>query len=205
MVRFEEDAGYHQDHYFVNEDPARIYRGLKDLLVEEFGMDRIEEAHTEMSVSSPKDKIRMHAFKEKSRNTVLHFYINWRAKSPRKIYQLERNDEVLKARVKTSANVFTVYPGGDPLGYVPTPVTEEPERKITQTGLEAEHLSNFQKSKLYKKLVGLWYNKFYSKEIQKYKEEAEEIMIHLQNLMREEFGAEKAVSRSGRSQYNPPW
>ncbi len=193
------------DHFYVDEDPARIYRNIKDLLVEEFGIDRIEEAKTEFSVKGPKDKIRLHAFKEKSRNTVLHFRLNWRSKSPRHIYKYTRSDDILKARVQTEANVVSVYPGGNPITWIPRRVMEEPGRKIRHPGLQAEHLSAFQKSKLYDMMVRIWHNKIYSREIDRYKEEAEEITIRIQNLMREKFGAEKTISRSERSEYNPTW
>lgn len=205
MEMIEEFVVKKSDHFFVHEDPARIYRDLKDLLVDEFGMDRIEEAMTEFSVKGPKDKIRLHAFKEKSRNTVLHFRVNWRSKSPRHIYKYERSEDILKARVQTSANVISVYPGGNPITWIPRQVVEDPDRRITHPGLQAEHLSPFQKSQLYDLMVRLWHNKVYSREISRYKEEAEEITIHLQNLMREKFGAEKSISQSPRSEYNPPW
>ncbi len=193
------------DHFYVEEDPARIYRGIKDILVDELGVDRIEEAKTEFSVKKPTDKIRLHAFKEKSRNTVIHFRLNWRSKRPRHIYQYTRTEDILKARTETSANVVSVYPGGNPITWIPRKVIEEPNRQIRHPGLQAEHLSAFQKSKLYDMMVRIWHNKLYAREIQRYSEEAEESVIHLQNLMREKFGAEESISRSGRSEYDPKW
>ena len=200
-----ESAGSKIDTYFVKEDPARIYRDLKDMMVEELGIDRIEAARNEFSVTSPKDKIKLRAFKEKSPHTVLYFKLSWKAKSPRKIYQIEREREFLKAEVKTSAKVITVYPGRNPMSWLPEAVKEHPEQTIDQTGLRAEHTSSFEDSKLYEMLVNIWYSKFYSKEIAKYQEEAEETLIRMHDLMREKFGAEKTINRSGASQYNPPW
>lgn len=200
-----EPAGSKIDTYFVKEDPARIYRDLKDMMIEELGIDRIEAARNEFSVTSPKDKIRLHAFKEKSPHTVLYFKLTWKAKSPRKIYQIEREREFLKAEVKTSADVITVYPGRNPISWLPEAVTEHPKRTVSQTGLKAEEISSFKDSKLYDMLVNIWYSKFYSKEIAKYQEEAEETLIRMHDLMREKFGAEKTISRTGASQYNPPW
>jgi len=72
IVKFSHTVFDQEDHIFVSEDPARIYRGLKDLLVDEFDIDRIEEGHMEFNVSKPKDRVRMHAFKEKSPHTVLY-------------------------------------------------------------------------------------------------------------------------------------
>ncbi len=43
------------------------------------------------------------------------------------------------------------------------------------------------------------------KEIEKYEEEAEESIVRIHNLMREKFGVEKTISRTGASQYRPPW
>ena len=197
MVRFKESAFSKQDHYFVSEDPARIYRGLKDLLIDEFGMDRLEEAKSEFSVSSPKDKIRLHAFKEKSPHTVIHYSLQFRVKSPKTIYKMERSDSIMKARVATSAEVLTRYPGGEDITWLPEGVTEDPHGTYGNSGLKAEEITPFQRSKLYKIIVGTWYNKFYSKEIEEYEEEAEQVCMHIHNLMREKFGVEKAIGRTG--------
>ncbi|MFT4892576.1 MAG: hypothetical protein ACI8Z7_000356 [Candidatus Nanohaloarchaea archaeon] len=207
MVKFDEYVIGKQDHFFVKEDPARIYRDLKDLLVDEFDMDRIEEGgRMEFSVEKPKDRIRMKAFKEKSPHTVLMFDISFKAKRPKDFYTIDRPDNILKARVKIDSKVITVYPGGDPISWLPHGFSQSPRENWTKkTGLRSEHRSTFQKSKFYEILVGIWYNKFYSKEIHRYEEEAEEITVHLHNLMREKFGVEKTVHRSGSSHYSPPW
>lgn len=207
MVQFEEFVIDKQDHFFIKEDVARIYRGLKDLLVDEFDMDRIEEGgRMEFSVSSPKDRIRMKAFKEKSPHTVLVFDLSFKAKNPRDLYKVDRPDEILKARVKVDAKVVTVYPGGDPISWLPHGFEQKPhDNWKKKTGLRAEHRSRFQKSKFYEILTGIWYNKFYHKEIERYEEEAEEIAVHIHNLMREKFGVEKTVHRSETSHYNKPW
>lgn len=196
MVRFKEDAFGKQDHYFVSEDPARIYRGLKDLLVEEFGMDRIEEGKSEFSVSKPKDKIRLHAFKEKSPHTIIHYSLQFRTKKPKKIYRMEHGENILKARVATSAEVITNYPGFEDISWHPYGLMEEPVGNWGKSGLRAEEVSKFQKSKFYKIIVGIWYNKFYSKEIEEYEEEAEGVCLHIHDLMREKFGVTKAIGRS---------
>ncbi len=205
MVKFEEDAFHKSDHYFVKEDPARIYRGLKDILVEEFSMDRVEEAKSEFSVSGPKDKIRLHAFKEKSPHTVIHYNLQFRTKSPKRIYKMQRSEDVLKARVQSSAEVLTRYPGAEELSWVPIPPREVPDRNMGKSGLKSEEISDFQKSKFYEIIVGIWYNKFYSKEIRKYEEEAEETILHLHDIMRDKFGVEKTIGRTGASHYKSPW
>lgn len=205
MVKFTESTPSMSDHLFVKEDPARIYRGLKELLVDEFDIDRIEEGHMEFNMEKPKDRIRMHAFKEKSPYTVIHYDVSFKAKTPRNIYTYERDDDILKARIKVDADVITVYPGGNPLSWAPKHVSEIPKSQWEFPGLEAEEKTNFQRSKLYKILVGIWYNKFYSKEITRYEEEANETVLRIINLMRERFGVEKAIRRTGSSQYKPPW
>jgi hypothetical protein len=205
MVKFTEDAGHKSDHFFVKKDPARIYRGLKDLLVEEFDMDRIEEAKNEFSVTGPKDKIRMHAFKEKSPHTVIHYNLQFRVKSPKKIYKMQRSDDILKARVESSAEIITRYPGKEDISWLPKAMTEVPHRNYDKSGLKSEEVSSFQRSKLYEIIVGIWYNKFYSKEIHMYEEEAEETILHIHDLMREKFGAQKTIGRTGASHYRPPW
>lgn len=205
MVEFSEDAFAKEDHLFVKEDPGRIYRGLKDILVNEFQMDRIEEARNEFDVSQPKDKIRLHAYKEKSPHTLIHYKINLRAKSPKMIYKQERNSDVLKAKIDTFAEVKTFYPGRDPIEWMPKPVTEQPFRNPEGGGLNPEETSAFQKSKLYRVLVGIWHNKFYSKEIHRYEEEAEETTLRIHDLLREKFGVEKTIGASGRSHYRPNW
>jgi hypothetical protein len=205
MVEFTEPVPGSSNHLFVKENPARIYRGLKDLLVDEFDMDRIEEGHMEFNMEKPKDRIRMHGFKEKSPHTVIHYDISFKAKTPRNIYTQERPDDILKARIKVDAEVKSVYPGGNDMSWMPKHVSEWPESRWEHSGLEAEEKTNFQRSKLYRILVGIWYNKFYSKEITRYVEEADETSLRIINLMRERFGVEKSIRRTGASQYKPPW
>jgi hypothetical protein len=204
MVKFDEHAIKKADHMFVEEDAARIYRGLKDLLVDEFDMDRIEEGKMEFNVEKPKDRIRLHAFKEKSPHTVIHYNLSFKAKTPKDMYEKERKESLLKARVQTSAEVVTVYPGWNPTSWEPHgPSYYKQERRPVAP--RAEKRSRFQRSKLYKILVGIWYSKFYSKEIHKYEEEAEETVLRIQNLMREKFGVEESIGRSGASHYETPW
>ena len=206
MVKFTEDAFRKSEHFFVKKDPARIYRGLKDILVEEFSMDRIEEAKSEFDVSVPKDKIRLHAFKEKSPHTVIHYSLQYRVKSPKRIYKMQRSEDILKVRVQSSAEIMTVYPGHEHITWLPNISREDPNRTVgDRTGLSAEHVSDFQRSKFYEIIVGIWYNKFYSKEIHSYEGEAEETILHLHDIMREKFGVEKSIGRSGASHYRPPW
>lgn len=205
MVTFKESLPERQDHLFVKEDPARIYRGLKDLLVDEFDMNRVEEGHMEFNMSKPKDRIRLHAFKEKSPYTVIHYELSFKAKSPRDIYKYNRDDDILKARVAVDPEVITVYPGADPIQWMPYGTSEYPDTQQGFSNLMPEHHSRFERSKFYKILVGIWYHKFYSKEIHKYKEEADETAVRIHNLMRERFGVEKTIARTGASHYKPPW
>lgn len=205
MVKFEHDAATKINNLYVDEDPARIYRGLKDVLVEEFDMDRIEPyERTEFNVSKPKDRIRLYAFKEKSPNTVLRFYISLDAKPPKDIELMDRPDNILKAKIKVTGEVVSVYPGRNPISWEPEGFREKAHDNWGKTGLKGEK-SSFHNSKIYEILVGLWHNKIYSKEVHMYQEEAEEITVHLVNLMREKFGVEKTIHRSGASHYHPPW
>lgn len=182
-----------------------MYRGLKDFLVDEFDMDRIIEGQMEFNMKKPKDRIRMHAFKEKSPYTVIHYRINFKGKRPRDLFKYDRDDDILKSRVRTKANIITDYPGGDTLEWLPKQVKVRPDTQIRFSSLEWEEEHNYHNSKLYEMFVGLWYKKFYQKEITRYKEEARETMKRIHNLMRERFGAEKAIERTGASQYQPPW
>ena len=205
MVKFVEDLTERNDHFFVKEDPARIYRGIRDILVDEFDVDRIEKGKNEFNVSKPKDKVKVHAFKQKSTHTMIHWRLSWKGKAPRDIYKMDRPDDILKARVRTTGEVVTVYPGANPISVLPKKKTQYPQTRIDNSGLQAEEKSAFQRSKLYKILVGIWYNRFYSREIERYEEEGEEIMIQLHNLMREKFGVESRISDAGSSEYTPPW
>ncbi len=205
MTEFETDGFSKADHFFVEEDPSRIYRDLKDILVDELGIDRVEEARMEFSTASAKDKIRMHAWKEKSRHTVIYFNLSWRCKTPRHIYQSQRTKDVLKARVKTSTTVLTTYPGGEAIPWLPEHVTDTPQSRLPENYMRPEETSMFQDSKFYDILTTIWYNTFYQKEVDRYEEEAEEMVLHLHNLMREKFGVEESISKSGASQYTPPW
>ncbi len=194
-----------EDHFFVKEDPARIYRGIKDVLVNEFDMDRIEEMRNEFNVSSPRDKIRLHAFKEKSPHTLIHYKLSWRSKSPKSVYKQDRDDDILKAKVKTSAKIRSYYPGRNEFSFEPSFPGEKPYRNPVGGGLNPEHESRWHRSKFYKVLVGIWHNKLYKKEIHRYEEEAEETCLRIHDLMRQKFGVEKTIGQSGRSHYNPPW
>lgn len=207
MVVFTEDVPNISVHMFVHEDPARIYRGLKDMLVEEFDIDRIEEGRMEFNVEKPKDRIRLHAYKEKSPHTVIHWELTMKAKRPRSVYRQDRPDDILKARPRVKPEVITIYPGGEPISWITRPQSEWPIERVgtERVGLRAEHRTSFQRSKLYRILVGIWYKKFYSKEIEGYKEEAHESAIRMIDLFREQFGVEKSIGRTGASHYNPPW
>jgi hypothetical protein len=70
---------------------------------------------------------------------------------------------------------------------------------------DAEHRTRFQWSKLYRILTGIWYKKFYSRTIRKYEEEATETAVQMHNLIRERFGVEKTIARTGATHYRPPW
>lgn len=205
MVTFEHKVGAKEDHFFVHEDAARIYRGLKDMLVNEFDMDRIEEGHMEFSVTKPKDRIRLWAFKEKSIHTVIAYNLNFKAKSPKSIYKQTRSDDILKARVKVTPIVKSVYPGAEPINWLPKSVEVDPDTKIRQAGLAAERRTSWHHSKLYKILAGIWHNKLHAKEIEQYEEEAEETALRIHNLLREKFGVEETIARTGASQYEAPW
>ncbi len=204
MVKFV-DGGYAQsDHLFVDEDPNRIYRGLKDLLVDEFDMDRIEEGKMEFNVSKPKDRVRMHAFKEKSPHTVIHYNLSFKAKPPKDMYKEERHPDIMKARVKVSSEVVSVYPGWNAASWEPHGPSYYKQERMPAAP-RAEERSRWQRSKLYEILVGIWHNKIYGKEIEKYEEEGRETVVRIHNLMREKFGVEESIARTGASEYEAPW
>lgn len=205
MVEFEEDTFSKEDHFFIKEDPARIYRGLKDLLVNEFDMDRIEEMRNEFNVQKPKDKIRLYAFKEKSPHTLIQYKLSFRSKNPKSIYKQDRDADILKAKVSTSAKVISYYPGRNELSWEPTHPGEKPYRNPAGGGLNAEHESRWHRTKFYEVLVGIWHHKFYAREIERYEEESEETCLRIHDLMRQKFGVEKSIGQSGRSEYSPTW
>lgn len=205
MVEFEENGPTKAAHIFVDEDPARIYRELKDLLVKEFDMDRIEHVERqEFNVSKPKDRIRLYAFKEKSPYTAIRYYLSLDAKPAGKVENIQNPERTLKAKIKLKSKVMTVYPGGNPISWEPEGFREKAHDNWGKNRLKDEE-SSFHNSKLYEILVGIWYNKFYSKEIHMYKEEAEETTVHMMNLMRQKFGLEKTIHRSGASHFKPTW
>jgi hypothetical protein len=194
-----------QDFYFVKEDSARVYRGLKDMLLEEFNMDRIEEDVMQFSTKKPKDRIRLHAFKEKSQYTVVHYSLSWKAEKTKKIYRMEHGDDYQWARVKTSALVETRYPGGSLEPYEPRPISASfPGKTTGETLQESEGHTTFQKSSIYEILVELWYELFYESTVEEYQEQALENMVRIQDRMRQKFGAQKSVHRTT-DEYNPPW
>lgn len=205
MVEYKEKLQPRNDHFFVKEDPVRIYRGLRDLLVDEFDIDRIEKGKNEFNVAKPKDRLRLHAFKEKSTHTMIHYRLSWKAKEPKDIYKMDRPDDILKARLKTTGEVVTVYPGANPISVMPKKKMQYPQTRIDKSGLQAEETSSFQRSKLYKILVGVWYNKFYAREIEKYEEEGDETIVQMHDLMREKFGVDSGIAKTGASEYTPPW
>ena len=205
MVKYVEYLQARNDHFFVKEDPVRIYRGLRDLLVDEFDIDRIEKGKNEFNVAKPKDRLRLHAFKEKSTHTMIHYRLSWKAKAPKDIYKMERPDDILKARIKTTGEVVTVYPGANPTSVMPKKKMQYPQTRIDKSGLQAEERSAFQRSKLYKIMVGIWYNKFYAREIEKYEEEGDETIVQMHDLMREKFGVDSGIAKTGASEYTPPW
>ncbi|MFB6180414.1 MAG: hypothetical protein ABEJ93_00915 [Candidatus Nanohalobium sp.] len=204
MVKFTSHGFSKADHLFVEEDPARIYRGLKDLLVDEFDVDRIEEGKMEFNVSKPKDRIRLHAFKEKSPHTVIHWNLSWKATPIKTMYEEENREGLLKAKVSVSSEVVTVFPGWNPAPWEPHGPSYYGQERMP-VGPRAEEKSRWERSKLYEILVGLWYKIFYKKEVEKYGEEGEEVALRICDLMREKFGVEESIGRTGASHYTPPW
>ncbi|WP_347721912.1 hypothetical protein [Candidatus Nanohalococcus occultus] len=202
---FEHTGHVIEDNFFVHQDAARIYRGLKDMLVNEFDIDRIEEGHMEFNVSKPKDRIRMYAFKEKSIHTVIVYNLSFKAASPKSIYKQEREEGILRAHVKIKPTIKSVYPGSEPMKWLPKAIETDPNTRISQPGLAAEERTAWHKSKLYKICAGLWHKKLHAKEIEEYEEEAEESAVRMQNLLREKFGVEETIARTGASQYEAPW
>jgi len=203
MVEFTDGEFSKSDRLFVEEDAARMYRGLKDLLVNEFDVDRIEEGRNEFDVSAPKDKIRLHAYKEKSPHTIIHYNIQLRAASPNALAMMEREGgDVMKAEFSCSCEVKTFYPGRNSAPWEPEPVTTgNPEG----SGLKSEDESLWEKSKPYKVIVSIWHDKLYSKEIKKYSSEGKENVYRLHDLFREQFGVEKTIGASGKTHYKPKW
>lgn len=190
---------------FVEEDAARIYRGLKDMLVDEFDMDRIEEGKMEFNVSKPKDRIRLKAFKEKSPYTVIIYSCSFKAKPPRWTYGRERPDDILKARIKVGGEIVTVYPGGEPLSWVPEGQSQWPDKRFGETNLKADEKSRFEHSKLYKFLTDIWYNTFYQKQINIYKEEGDQTIKKIMNNLRQRFGVEETIRKPDTKHNKPPW
>ncbi|MFB6203055.1 MAG: hypothetical protein ABEK01_01040 [Candidatus Nanohaloarchaea archaeon] len=203
MVTFREHGGSKEDHLFVEEDSARIYRGLKDVLVEELGMDIIEEGRMEFSVGDPEDDIEIHAYKEKSPYTAIRLDLSWNSAPVEGVQEMER-EGVMKAEIETSSEVVTVYPKGNPLPWMGKPITRTPKVRVPDTHLDGGS-DGFHDSKLYRIVAGIWYNIFYRQEVEGYEEEAEELVIHLHDLMRQKFGVESSISKSGASHYEPPW
>jgi len=160
IVKFSHTVFDQEDHIFVSEDPARIYRGLKDLLVDEFDIDRIEEGHMEFNVSKPK-KTESGCMHLRKKALIPYYISNYRLRPRHRemfIWLKDLTTYILKARVAVKAKVVTVYPGGEPLTWVPEAIKEGPVSTISKTGLKSEHITDFQRSKLYKILVGIWYN-----------------------------------------------
>ncbi|MFB6199357.1 MAG: hypothetical protein ABEJ83_00640 [Candidatus Nanohaloarchaea archaeon] len=207
MFRKKEDAGSKTDIFYINEDPARVMRDFRDVLVEELGVDRVDHSdRQEYDSSSPKDKPRLYAYIEKSPYTTIRISIGLTVASLKYLEEYDREGDFHKAKVSVSAEVLTTFPGGEPEAWGPEPQQEYPWPSHKQkTGLRKENLSNFEKSKIYDFFAGLWYKYFYSGEIEKYKEEAEEKVVRLTNLMRERFGVEKTIHKSGASEYHAPW
>ena len=192
MVKFTEDVPSREEHLFVDEDPARIYRGLKDLLIDEFDMDRVEEGHSKFSVSTPKDDIELYAYKRKSPHTALKFELDFTASRPSSLQSLDRPDDIFKAYINVKPSVVTFYPGNNPVTWNPDPAKKG--GSIDEPALKSG-TSGFEDSKFYRILVGFWYRRFYSDQIAEYQGEAEQISLKIHNLMREKFGIEKAINK----------
>ncbi|MFB6144340.1 MAG: hypothetical protein ABEJ98_03445 [Candidatus Nanohaloarchaea archaeon] len=201
MVKFTEEVPSREEHLFVKEDPARIYRGLKDLLVDEFDMERVEEGTSKFSVSTPKDDIEIYAYKRKSPHTALKFELDFTASRPSSLQSLDRPDDIFRAYIKVKPSVVTFYPGNNPVVYDPDPAKkggsiDEPALKSSTSG--------FEDSKFYRSLVGFWYRHFYGDQIERYQQEAEQISVRIHNLMREKFGIGKAINKPA-AEDKPTW
>lgn len=201
MVKFTEEVPSREEHLFVQEDPARIYRGLKDLLVDEFDMDRVEEGGSKFSVSEPKDDIELYAYKRKSPHTALKFEIDLKASRPSGLKSVERPDDLFKAYIEVKPSVVTFYPGKNPATWNPEPAKKG--GSIDEPALKSD-TSGFEDSKFYRILVGIWYRRLYSDQIANYQGEAEQISLRIHNLMREKFGIGKAINKPS-AEDKPTW
>jgi len=202
MVEFTDGDFSKEEKFFVESDPARIYRGVKDLLVNEFDMERIEEGHNKFDVSAPKDSAEIHAYKRKSPHTLIHYEIELSAGTSGGGFERKDSDQaVMKATISCSAEVISYYPGRESLEWLSKPITHD---NPAGGGLNPESQSRWERSKLYKVLASIWHDKIYSKEVGRYSEEAEEDCLRIHNIMREKFGIEKSI-QSGDSQYKPKW
>ena len=201
MVKFTDGEFEKEDLLFVKEDASRITRGLKDLLVNELNADRIEASKNKFDVSEPKDDIELHAIKDKSPHTLIHYTVDLEGSSAGGLWAMER-EGVMQAEISCSCEVLTFYPGAEKREWLPAPVTTDDP---VGGGLQTEDIDYWKKSKPYKVFVSLWHDKLYSKEIASYSKEAKENVMRLHDLFREQFGVEKTIGASGKTHYKPKW
>ena len=140
MVKFTDGEFEKHDKLFVKEDPARMTRGLKDLLVGELNADRIEASKNKFDVSAPKDDIEIHAINEKSPHTLIHYTIDLEASSAGGLEAIERED-VMQADINCSCEVLTFYPGAEKREWLPAPVTADEPVDRKSTRLNSSHRS----------------------------------------------------------------
>lgn len=202
MVEFTDGEYSKSDNFFVTEDPTRVHRGIKDLLVNELNVDRIDEGKNEFNVAKPKDKLKIYAYKEKSPHTLVEYNFGLSIGSPKKIFQMEHGDEVLLAELSSSCKVISFYPGRNKEAWLPGPVTTS---NPMGGGLNAEHESRWEKSKPYKVLASLWHDKIYSKEISRYSSEAKNNCLRIHDIIRERFGVQRTIGAKGTNRYKPKW
>jgi len=73
----------------------------------------------------------------------------------------------------------------------------------SEVEVEFPHKTVFQRSILYKGIIKMFYLLFYRKEIEKYKEEAEELTIEIADRAREAYDSVPSIGKSKREYYSP--
>lgn len=154
------------------------YRNLQQIL-EDLDFDEIQEGRTEHWKNLP-FKQTIYADMWKDPFTKIHIEIRARVKTPRS--DRRTSQDLLKG-------IFFIS------GYVVR------ERFPHWEYWEEE--SWFKRSAIYKFFMRIWKSFFFRKELEKYKEEAEELTIEITSRIRELEGSVNAIGKSKREWFRP--
>lgn len=159
--------------YFRSEKDFLSYYTNLQEILENLGFRLMQEPRMEWWTANPKLKPNVQATKEKDPYTDIVITVKPKLKKPLQHFKFA--SDTLKLQLQMSSSVEVEFP----------------------------HETPFQRSIFYKGILKAFLALSYRKEIEKYKEEAEELTLEIANKARETYDSVPTIGKSKREYYSP--